>query len=104
MYRSRGDSENNNDVTYGVARGFVLHLMLFFYFAEIFLKDTDSVILVLYIIVEIWQHVTHQNCSFSENLQVTKGICIVVDICAVIHFENGHHGSSGPLLRRTMSP
>ena len=23
---------------------------------------------------------------------------------AVIHFENGHHGSSGPLLRRTMSP
>ena len=23
---------------------------------------------------------------------------------SVIHFENGHHGSSGPLLIRTMSP
>ena len=29
---------------------------------------------------------------------------LIIVISAVIHFENGHHGSSGPLLIRTMSP
>ena len=30
--------------------------------------------------------------------------CRVINISTVIHFENDHHGSSGPLLIRTMSP
>ena len=28
----------------------------------------------------------------------------IIETQTVIHFENGHHGSSGPLLIRTMSP
>ena len=43
-------------------------------------------------------------CSCNSHRERSCPFMTPGKIMAVIHFENGHHGSSGPHLIRTMSP